>query len=392
MILENPNANVPWYRDVKRLAVAAQIAFLLLVILFIVIIGNNIQAGLKKNGLSFSFGFLTQATSFQVSEGTAFGVPYSSGGEDNYIKVILVGLYNTLRVSITGVVLATLLGLIVGIARLSSNWLVSRVALVYVEIIRNIPVLVQLIVWYFILILPLFKNVFVFGPIIVFKGLSIPWMVQRDGAANFFPVWLIAFAVGVTVFAWFARVRNRSGITNPAGWYGLIAWAAVVLVAYFALGQPLEPSVPTRTNFGPRGGLLLSPEFFALLIGLVVYTSAFIAEIVRAGITSVAKGQWEAARAIGLTYAQTLELVVLPQALRVMIPPLGNQYLNLMKNSSLAVYIGLSDLLSVLYSSGNISGQNVQVFVIAGAMYLIMSLTIAGLVNWYNTSTKLVTR
>jgi general L-amino acid transport system permease protein len=392
MILENPNANVPWYRDVKRLAVAAQVGFLLLVILLIVIIGNNIQAGLKKNGLSFSFGFLTQATSFQVSEGTAFGVPYSSGGEDNYIKVIMVGLYNTLRVSITGVVLATLLGLVVGIARLSSNWLVSRVALVYVEIIRNIPVLVQLIVWYFILILPLFKNVFVFGPIIVFKGLSIPWMVQRDGAANFFPIWLIAFAVGVMVFAWFTRIRNRTGVANPAGWYGLLAWAAVVLIAYFALGQPLEPGVPTRTNFGPRGGLLLSPEFFALLIGLVVYTSAFIAEIVRAGITSVAKGQWEASRAIGLTYAQTLELVVLPQALRVMIPPLGNQYLNLMKNSSLAVYIGLSDLLSVLYSSGNISGQNVQVFVIAGAMYLIMSLTIAGLVNWYNISTKLVTR
>jgi general L-amino acid transport system permease protein len=392
MILENPNAHVPWYRDVKRLAVAAQVAFLLLVILFIVVIGNNIQTGLKKNGLSFSFGFLTQATSFQVSEGTAFGVPYSSGGEDNYIKVIMVGLYNTLRVSITGVVLATLLGLVVGIARLSSNWLVSRVALVYVEIIRNIPVLVQLIVWYFILILPLFKTFFVFGPIIVFKGLSIPWMVQRDGAANFFPIWLIAFAVGVGVFAWFTRVRNRTGLANPAGWYGLLAWAVVVLSAYFALGQPLEPSVPTRTNFGPRGGLLLSPEFFALLIGLVVYTSAFIAEIVRAGITSVAKGQWEASRAIGLTYAQTLELVVLPQALRVMIPPLGNQYLNLMKNSSLAVYIGLSDLLSVLYSSGNISGQNVQVFVIAGAMYLIMSLTIAGLVNWYNTSTKLVTR
>jgi general L-amino acid transport system permease protein len=392
MILENPNARVPWYRDVKRLAVVAQIAFLLLVILLIVIIGNNIQTGLKKNGLSFSFGFLTQATSFQVSEGTAFGVPYSSGGEDNYIKVIMVGLYNTLRVSITGVVLATLLGLIVGIARLSSNWLVSRVALVYVEIIRNIPVLVQLIVWYFILILPLFKTVFVFGPIIVFKGLSIPWMVQRDGAANFFPVWLIAFAVGVGVFAWFARIRNRTGVANPAGWYGLLAWAVVVSVAYFALGQPLEASVPTRTNFGPRGGLLLSPEFFALLIGLVVYTSAFIAEIVRAGITAVAKGQWEASRAIGLTYAQTLELVVLPQALRVMIPPLGNQYLNLMKNSSLAVYIGLSDLLSVLYSSGNISGQNVQVFVIAGAMYLLLSLTIAALVNWYNISTKLVTR
>ncbi len=392
MILENPNAHVPWYRDVKRLAVAAQIAFLLMVILFVVIIGNNIQTGLKKNGLSFSFGFLTQATSFQVSEGTAFGVPYSSGGEDNYIKVIMVGLYNTLRVSIIGVVLATLLGLIVGIARLSSNWLVSRVALVFVEIIRNIPVLVQLIVWYFILILPLFKNVFVFGPIVIFKGLSIPWIVQRDGATNFFPVWLIAFGVGVAVFAWFTRVRNRTGVVNPAGWYGVIAWAIVVTIAYFALGQPLEPSVPTRTNFGPRGGLLLSPEFFALLIGLVVYTSAFIAEIVRAGITSVAKGQWEASRAIGLTYAQTLELVVLPQALRVMIPPLGNQYLNLMKNSSLAVYIGLSDLLSVLYSSGNISGQNVQVFVIAGAMYLIMSLTIAGLVNWYNTSTKLVTR
>jgi general L-amino acid transport system permease protein len=392
MILENPNAHVPWYRDVKRLAVVAQVAFLLLVILFVVVIGNNIQTGLKKNGLSFSFGFLTQATSFQVSEGTAFGVPYSSGGEDNYIKVIMVGLYNTLRVSITGVVLATLLGLVVGIARLSSNWLVSRVALVYVEIIRNIPLLVQLIVWHFIVLLPAFKTPFVFGPVVWFKGISIPWMVQREGAANFFPIWLIAFAVGLAVYVWFAKARAKSGVVNQAGWFGSVAWLAVVIVAYFLLGAPLEPSMPRRTNFNPIGGLLITPEFMSAITALVVYTSAFIAEIVRAGITAVAKGQWEAARAIGLTYAQTLELVVLPQALRVMIPPLGNQYLNLMKNSSLLAYIGLSDLLSVLYSTGNISGQNVQVFVIAGAMYLLLSLTIAALVNWYNISTKLVTR
>ncbi len=387
-------SRVPFYRDIKKLAVLAQVAFLLVVIAGVVVIVNNVQVGLKKNGLQFSFGFLTRTAGFQIAEGTAFGSPFDSGS-DNYIKAILVGLYNTLRVSIAGIVLATLLGVFVGIARLSSNWLVSRIALFYVEILRNTPLLVQLIVWYYLVILrlPPYKSAIELGTAFLSnQGLALPWFVQKDGSANFLPVWVIAFLVGLGVYAWFARVRNRTGKPNLAGWFGIGAWLAVVLIGLLALGGPLELGIPTRTKFGVTGGLQVSPEFTALLVGLFVYTSSFIAEIVRAGIQSVGKGQWEAARALGFNYAETLQLIVLPQALRVIVPPLGNQYLNLTKNSSLAVAIGFSDLLNVLGTAGNQSGQNLQTFAIAGLVYLGLSLIIAGGINWFNRATKLVTR
>ncbi len=387
-------APVPFYRDVKKLAVIAQVVFLLVVLAGIFILINNVNLGLKKQNLSFGFDFLPQTAGFQVAEGTAFGVPYDSGS-DNYIKVILVGLYNTLRIAIVGMVLATLLGVLVGIARLSSNWLLNRVALVYVEILRNTPLLVQLVVWYFIVVLqlPPIKEVEpVLGMYLSNSGLAIPWMVQKPDGINFFPVTILAVAAGLAVFAFFVQQRNKSGKPVPAGQFGFLTWVAVLVLGFFALGQPLEYGVPIRGNFGVNGGLTVSPEFTALLVGLVVYTSSFIAEITRAGIQSVNKGQWEAARAVGLGYSETLQLIILPQALRVMIPPLGNQYLNLTKNSSLAVAIGYSDVLNVLNTSGNQSGQNLQTMVIAGGIYLVLSLTIATLVNAYNRATKFKTR
>jgi general L-amino acid transport system permease protein len=219
-----------------------------------------------------------------------------------------------------------------------------------------------------------------------------PWLVQKIDAPNFFPVWVVAFVVGMGVFAFFSRQRARTGKPTPAGPLGIAAWFLVALVGFFALGQPLEFGVPGRTNFGVTGGLQVSPEFTALLVGLVVYTSAFIAEITRAGIQAVHKGQWEAARALGLGYGETLQLVILPQALRVMIPPLGNQYLNLTKNSSLAIAIGYSDLFNLLGTAGNQSGQNLQTFTIAGLIYLVLSFIIAALVNLYNRATRLRTR
>jgi general L-amino acid transport system permease protein len=385
---------VPFYRDIKKLAVLAQVAFLVLVIAGVIVIVNNVQVGLKKNGLQFSFDFLTRTAGFQIAEGTAFGNVYDSGA-DNYIKAILVGLYNTLRVSIAGIVLATLLGVFVGIARLSSNWLVSRIALVYVEILRNTPLLVQLIVWYYLVILrlPPFRNAVQVGTVFLSnQGLALPWAVQKEGSANFLPVWTIALIVGIGVYALFARIRAQSGKPNLAGWFGFGAWLAVVVIGLVVLQWPLELGIPMKSKFGVTGGLQISPEFTALLVGLTVYTSSFIAEIVRAGIQSVNKGQWEASRALGFNYAETLQLIVLPQALRVMIPPLGNQFLNLTKNSSLAVAIGFSDLLNVLGTAGNQSGQNLQTFAIAGVVYLALSLMIAGVVNWYNRATRLVTR
>jgi general L-amino acid transport system permease protein len=385
---------VPFYRDVKKLAVIAQILFLIVVVALIALVINNINTGLKKQNLSFGFDFLTQTAGFQVAEGTAFGAPYDSS-TDNYIKVILVGLYNTMRVAVTGMVLATILGVIMGIARLSGNWLVNRLALVYVEILRNTPVLVQLFVWYFVVILGLpaiGQAKPILGVYLSNSGLATPWFVQKPDAPNFFPVTVIAFFVGIAVFTVFSRTRAKTGKPVPAGLYAISAWLLVQLIGFFALGQPLEYGAPVKGNFGVTGGLQVSPEFTALLIGLVVYTSAFIAEITRAGIQSVNRGQWEAARALGLGYGETLQTIILPQALRVMIPPLGNQYLNLTKNSSLAVAIGYSDVLNVLGTSGNQSGQNLQTFFLAGLIYLALSFTIALLVNLYNNSTRLRTR
>jgi general L-amino acid transport system permease protein len=387
-------AAVPFYRDVKKLAVIAQVVFLVVVAVAILVLINNVNTGLRKQNLSFGFDFLTQTAGFQVAEGTVFGVPYDSSN-DNIIKVILVGLYNTLRIAIIGMVLATLLGVLVGIARLSSNWLLNRVALVYVEILRNTPLLVQLVVWYFIVVLqlPAIGNVQPVGGVYLSNsGLALPWMVQKPDAINFFPFTILAVIIGLGVYAFFVVQRGKSGKPVPAGQFGIAAWLGVLLLSFFALGQPLEYGVPIRGNFGVNGGLTISPEFTALLVGLVVYTSSFIAEITRAGIQSVHKGQWEAARALGLGYSETLQLIILPQALRVMIPPLGNQYLNLTKNSSLAVTIGYADVLNVLNTTGNQSGQNLQTMVIAGGIYLVLSLTIATIVNTYNRATKLKTR
>jgi general L-amino acid transport system permease protein len=387
-------SSIPFYRDVKKLAVLAQVIFLVLVIAAIALVINNVNVGLKKQNLNFGFEFLTQTAGFSIAEGTAFGVPYDASS-DNYFKVIALGLYNTLRVAVTGIALATLLGVIMGIARLSSNWLVNRIALVYVEILRNTPVLVQLFVWYFVVILalpPISQAQPVLGVYLSNSGLAMPWLVQKLDAPNFFPVTIIAFAIGVAVFVYFSRQRERTGKPNPAGWFGSTAWLGAMIVGYFVLGQPLEYGAPQRTTFGVSGGLQVSPEFTALLVGLVVYTSAFIAEITRAGIQAVHKGQWEASRALGLGYGETLQLIILPQALRVMIPPLGNQYLNLTKNTSLAIAIGYSDLFNVLNTAGNQSGQNLQTFVIAGLIYLVLSFVIAALVNWYNRATRLRTR
>ena len=394
MTLETPSTRIPWYRDVKSLAVAAQVVFLLLVIAVIVILTLNVQRGLREKGLNSDFGFLNQPATYQVSEGTAFGSEYVAGSDSN-LKAILVGLNNTLRVAGIGIVLATLLGLIVGISRLSSNWLVSRTALFYVELLRNTPLLVQIVIWYFavILQLPDVKKAIEFGgTYLSSRGINMPWLVQKPDSSPFWPVTLIAVIAGVAVFWWFARQRSQTGKPNPAGWFGLGAFAVIALGGFLVLGQPLELEFPRRTNFGLRGGAELTPEYAALLIALVIYTSAFIAEIVRAGIQAVAKGQWEASRALGLSATETLQLIILPQALRVIIPPLGNQYLNLTKNSSLGVAIGFPDLFNVLNTAGNQTGYNLQTVLLALGTYLVLSLSISALVNWYNRATRLVTR
>ena len=389
----NQTSRVPFYRDVKILAIIAQIVFVILVVLTVWVLGQNLSTNLKTRNLSTSFEFLGRTAGFQVAEGSAFGVPYSS--EDTYLKAIVVGLFNTLRVSILGIVLATILGVVMGVARLSSNWLVNRIALVYVEVFRNTPLLVQLIFWYFagVLTLPKVKNAVQFGGAYLSnQGFFMPWLVQKPDSISFVPVWVVAIIAAGITFILLERRRVNLGRSDPAGWIAFGVLGVVLIAGYFLFGQPLELDLPRTTNFGIAGGASLSPEFAALLIGLVVYTASFIAETVRAGIQAVNKGQWEAARAIGMSYSQTLQLVVLPQALRVIIPPLGNQYLNLTKNSSLATAIGFPDMFNVLNTAGNQSGFNLQTMLIALLVYLILSLTISSFVNLYNRATRLKTR
>ena len=389
----NQTSRVPFYRDVKILAIIAQIVFVILVVLTVWVLGQNLSTNLKTRNLSTSFEFLGRTAGFQVAEGSAFGVPYSS--EDTYLKAIVVGLFNTLRVSILGIVLATILGVVMGVARLSSNWLVNRIALVYVEVFRNTPLLVQLIFWYFagVLTLPQVKNAGQFGGAYLSnQGFFMPWLVQKPDSISFVPVWVVAIIAAGITFILLERRRVNLGRSDPAGWIAFGVLGVVLIAGYFLFGQPLELDLPRTTNFGIAGGASLSPEFAALLIGLVVYTASFIAETVRAGIQAVNKGQWEAARAIGMSYSQTLQLVVLPQALRVIIPPLGNQYLNLTKNSSLATAIGFPDMFNVLNTAGNQSGFNLQTMLIALLVYLILSLTISSFVNLYNRATRLKTR
>ncbi len=388
---------VPWYRDIKVLSLIAQIMFLLVLAGLALLLVLNVRTGLERQGLNTSFGFLDARAGFDIAEGTE-RLGYTN--DSTYLHAFAVGLYNTLRVAVVGILLATIIGVVVGVARLSTNWLINRLALIYVEIIRNTPLLVQLVFWYFavILQLPEVRNAFtpINGVFLSQRGLSLPWPVPTEHWPKIWP-WMIA-AVVCGLFVWFggvfarARLRARDRVLSLL-WPGVLFGVLLPLVVgFFAADRPLEWSVPRLGPFGTVGGATLTPEFAALGTALVVYTAAFIAEIVRSGIQSVPRGQIEAARSLGLSAATTLRLIVLPQALRVILPPLGNQYLNLTKNSSLAVAIGFPDLFSVANTAGNQSGNNLQALLLVLGVYLVLSLLIALVINTINRATRLRTR
>jgi len=306
-----------------------------------------------------------------------------------------VGLLNTLRAAVIGIVLATILGTIIGIARLSSNWLVAKIASVYVEVMRNVPLLLQLFFWYAIIsesfpgprqALNPMPGVFLSN-----RGLKFP-SLEGDGltwlAAGFF------FAiVAVLVLAnWSRRRQERTGQVFPIWRASIALLLACPLLAWWLSGAELALNMPELKGFNFRGGLTLTPEFAALLLGLVIYTAAFIAEVVRSGIQAVSHGQWEAAESLGLRRTMALRLIVLPQALRVIIPPMTSQYLNLTKNSSLAVAIGYPDIVSVVNTTLNQTGQAIEGIMIIMAAYLTVSLSISLFMNWYNARIALVER
>jgi general L-amino acid transport system permease protein len=383
---------VPFWRDERVVKVVAQIVFAgVLVALIMWGISNYFQ-----RGLVFSFSFLEEEAGFDLAEGIAFKP------SDSYARAFLVGVVNTIRIALLGIVLATLLGLVAGVARLSSNWLVNKIASAYIAIIRNTPLLVQLFFVYFavILQLPIVKDAIVLpGPVLLSnRGMVLPGF-RPTGAFAFWWPFLLAALVGAIVLMVFRRRSYRkTGRPTPPFIWILMVLVIVPLVGWLVIpGHPLISDLPQLVTksagiYRVEGGTSLSAEFTALLLGLVIYTGAFIAEVVRAGIQAVPKGQTEAARAQGFTNSQILRLVVLPQALRVIIPPMISQYLNLTKNSSLAIAIGFLDLYAVSQTMLNQSGRVVEVFLMIMGSYLSISLTISLIMNIINKRFQIVER
>ncbi|PKO21813.1 MAG: amino acid ABC transporter permease [Chloroflexi bacterium HGW-Chloroflexi-1] len=370
----------------------AQIVSAVAVVGFLIFFANNVLQAAHARGLDLGYGFVGQAAGFPLGESLIEYDPAHSFG-----YAFLVGILNTLKVALVSIVLATLLGILAALARLSTNWLVSKIASVYIELIRNIPLLVQLFFWYFavFLQLPSVQESFELpGPIYLSqRGLYMVWARPTST----FWAWLIFLGVAVVLSGALHQILFRYQIRTGRTTYP-VATALVVLIGlplagwFLVGGTPLAKTVPELGKFNFSGGLRLTPEFAALLAGLVIYTGAFTAEVVRAGILAVNRGQFEAARALGLSPGQVLRLVVFPQALRVIIPPLISQYLNLTKNSSLAVLIGYPDLFFVGRTIINQAGRAVPVFGLIMASYLVMSLTTSVIMNIYNRRVRLVER
>lgn len=383
---------MPVWRDVVVLQWTAQIISAILVIGFIYFLINNVLKAADARGLGLGFGFLGNAAGFPVAESV---IPYDPSRSFGY--ALWVGFLNTIKVSIVGIFLATILGLIAALARLSTNWLVRSIASVYVNTIRNIPLLVQLFIWYFAFFqqLPSVEEAISLpGPLFLSqRGLYIIGVAPTATTSR----WLL-FVIGGLVFSYLAytilfRYQIRTGRLTYPLLVGLAILIGLPLLGWFLTSPaPLVKSVPVLGRFNFEGGFKLTPEYAALLAGLVVYTGAFIAEVIRGGILSVQKGQIEAAKAMGLSTTQTLRLVTLPLALRVIIPPLISQYLNLTKNSSLAIAIGFVDLFFVGRTIINQAGQAVPVFLLIMGIYLSLSLITSFIMNIYNKRVQLVER
>jgi general L-amino acid transport system permease protein len=380
-----------WINDPKVRSILYQIAMLGFVALFGYYLFSNTAANLKRQSIASGFGFLAKEASFEIGESL---IPYSAA--DLYLRALVVGALNTIRVAFIGIVLTLILGTLIGIARLSKNWLVSKLAAVYVEVMQDIPILLQLFFWYslFYDILPAPRDA-----IQPFNGV----FMSNRGFIFAVPEWNDAYAYVLAAFAaacvaafvlrrWAAKRQRSTGQPFPVWPVSLGFLVGLPLLAWLFTGAPLKMSIPELEGFNFKGGMTLSPEFAALLLGLVLYTAAFVAEIVRSGIQAISKGQTEAAMAIGLKPGQVLSLVILPQALRVIIPPLTSQMLNLTKNSSLAVAIGFPDFVSVASTTINQTGQAIEGICLIMAVYLCFSLLTSLFMNWYNKKIALVER
>ena len=377
----------PLWRNAKFRRVLGQVVFTILV----VVVGRelflNLQFNSDRLNQDLGFDFLGLQAGFALGD-----APIEYSANDSITRVYQVGIVNTLRVSLIGIVLATLLGLVIGVARLSSNWLVRKVSQVYVELIRNTPVPLQVIFWWgavFLAIASIDDSLSLFDVAFLSnRGLVIPWVTFEDGAPTWGLVVLAGLVVAAVLWRWRTRLNERTGEPHHRLLYALGAVLAFGVVGYFLTGTPTVANVPTITDTGFvkrfQGGVRFTPELAGVLLALVIYTAAFIAEIIRGSIQAVPKGQREAAESLGLSRFEQLRFVILPQALRIAIPAINNQYLNLIKNSSLGALIGFNELFQVTSSVAQQKGHVAPALILTLFIYVGMCLTISFLMNQLN--------
>lgn len=382
---------VPFWLEPKKRAFFYQVAVLCLVGLLAYYLVSNTLVNLKRQNIATGFGFINKESSFEIGESL---ISYSAAS--SYGRALLVGALNTIKVAFVAIVITILLGTIVGIARLSTNFLISRLAGIYIEVMQDIPVLLQLFFWYAIFYetFPSPREAICPGAGIYLCNRGVAFTIPAAHPAHKYM--LLALVAGCVIVylirRWARKRQEKTGQIFPVFRVSTGILLGLFLATWLSFGAPMEMDAPKLVGFNFQGGLTMSPEFIALLLGLVLYTAAFVAEVVRAGIQSVSKGQREAAMSIGLRPTLVLNLVILPQALRVIIPPLTSQMLNLTKNSSLAVAIGYPDFVSVANTTINQTGQSIEGVALIMVVYLFFSLSTSAFMNWYNKRVALVER
>jgi general L-amino acid transport system permease protein len=379
------------WSDPKFRNIVWQVLIVGVLVAIVAYLVHNTNKNLMARHIATGFAYLGRTAGIPIGE---HSISYDPS-INTYGDALIIGIINTLRVAVVGIVLTTILGTLIGIARLSKNWLLSRLAALYVEVLRDIPVLLQLFFWYAIMqTLPSVRNAANPMPGVFFsnRGIKIPlfdWEPAHSWALAAFLIGLI----GTIAYSSVASKRQAETGVRPRVWPAAIGLLIVFpLIVWAALGAPFHLDLPIKGGFNFRGGGTISPEYMALLLGLTIYTAAYIAEIVRSGIQAVPQGQWEAAGALGLRPGGMLRLIVLPQAMRVVIPPMTSQFLNLTKNSSLAVAIGYQDVVSIDQTELNQTGQAIEGIALLMAVFLTISLSISLFMNWYNSRIALVGR
>lgn len=385
------SVTTPFWRDKRIIPFLLQGVFVLIVVLCTIFIASNALNGLKQLGISLGFDFLRTSASFSITESL---IEYSPA--DSYGRAFLVGLLNTLRVSVIGIFFASIIGFFVGIGRLSNNWLVRNITSIYIEIFRNTPLLVQISIWYYAVLIPLPKiqeSVHFFSIYFSNRGIAIPWYEKTAGSLVWLLLMIVSIVIAIFVWKFVLKKQVETGKRLFPGIWSSSIFLLMAIVAYLVTTD--VPFTVTLPSIGERsfiGGYRISPEFAAILIGLVIYTSTYIGEIIRGGILSVPKGQVEASKALGLKPATTMRLVIFPQAIRIIIPPVTSQYLNLIKNSSLSIAVGYQEVVSIGETINNQTGRIIEAVSIMIIVYLTFSLLTSLFMNIFNKYSQIVER